>query len=36
LRDGQHALARALAAERALARPESPLAQLFVRRAGAV
>lgn len=36
LRDGQHGLARALAAERALARPQSPLAQLFVQRAGQI
>ncbi|RWM12815.1 MAG: tetratricopeptide repeat protein [Mesorhizobium sp.] len=33
LRSGDHALARALAAERALARPDSPLAALFSRRA---
>jgi tetratricopeptide (TPR) repeat protein len=33
LRSGNHALARALAAERALARPDSPLAALFSRRA---
>ena len=34
LRSGDHALARALAAERALARPDSPLSALFSRRAG--
>lgn len=33
LRSGDHALARALAAERALARPDSPLSALFSRRA---
>ncbi len=32
-RAGEHALAAALSAERAVARPESPLSQLFVRRA---
>jgi tetratricopeptide (TPR) repeat protein len=32
-RSGQHALAKALSAERAAARPTSPLAQLFVQRA---
>ncbi|TIU94353.1 MAG: tetratricopeptide repeat protein, partial [Mesorhizobium sp.] len=33
LRSGDHALASALAAERALARPDSPLSGLFSRRA---
>jgi len=33
LRSGDHALARALTAERALARPDSPLSALFSRRA---
>ncbi|TIO30160.1 tetratricopeptide repeat protein [Mesorhizobium sp.] len=33
LRSGDHALAKALAAERALARPDSPLSALFSRRA---
>ena len=32
-RSGQHALAKALSAERALAKPTSPLARLFVKRA---
>jgi hypothetical protein len=35
-RSGQAALASALAAERHMARPESPLARLFVRRAEAM
>ena len=32
-RSGQHALTKALVAERAAARPSSPLARLFVKRA---
>lgn len=36
LRDGDAPLARALSAERALARPESPLSALFTRRAAAL
>lgn len=32
-RSGQHALAKALSAERAMAKPRSPLARLFVKRA---